>query len=34
MNYLSVDTTNGEATPRGELCIRGPPVIPGYFKSP
>jgi len=31
MNYFSTDMVNGVNHPRGEVCIRGPGVIPGYY---
>ena len=34
MNYFSTDMTNGKNTPRGELCIKGSNLTPGYFKDP
>jgi long-chain acyl-CoA synthetase len=34
MGYLSTDLNeDGILTPRGEVCLRGPGIIPGYFKS-
>ena len=35
MNYLNtdVDETTGKNTPRGELWIRGPSIIPCYYKN-
>jgi len=33
MNYLSTDKNeNGDLMPRGEVCFRGPSIIPGYYK--
>lgn len=35
MNYLSTDLDeNGQRAPRGELCMRGPTIFKGYYKSP
>lgn len=34
MNYTSLDLDiNGNSIPRGEVCIRGPAVTPGYYKD-
>ena len=35
MNYLLTDTDEeGNITPRGELCYRGPSNTIGYYKQP
>lgn len=34
MGYLSTDKDeNGNSLPRGEVCIRGYSVFPGYFRD-
>lgn len=34
MEYLSTDMTNGQLTPRGELCVKGTHLAKEYFKDP
>eukprot|EP00831_Metopus_contortus_P060114 TRINITY_DN5202_c0_g1_i4.p1 TRINITY_DN5202_c0_g1~~TRINITY_DN5202_c0_g1_i4.p1 ORF type:complete len:321 (+),score=54.47 TRINITY_DN5202_c0_g1_i4:208-1170(+) len=34
MRYFSTDITDGELTPRGELCVRGMNITQRYFKDP
>jgi len=35
MEYLSTDRdSEGNLTPRGEVCLKGPSVILGYFDKP
>lgn len=34
MNYTAADVDEkGNPTPRGEMCVRGPGVFPGYYKD-
>lgn len=34
MGYLSTDKDeNGNDFPRGEICLRGHSIIPGYFRD-
>lgn len=34
MNYTSLDKDeNGNSTPRGEICMRGPCLFVGYYKD-
>jgi len=33
MDYLTTDKDeDGSDMPRGEICLRGPGIIPGYYK--
>ena len=34
LGYTSKDEVDGKICQRGELCVRGPSVFPGYFKLP
>lgn len=33
MGYLTDDVIDGVKAPRGEVCLRGPSVISGYFMN-
>lgn len=35
MGYLSTDVDEeGRPSPRGEICVRGHSVLPGYYNDP